>query len=66
MLQVSALLVYQEFPLIQPGDDLAEIILASLGKSNLTLQNGDVLIITQKIVSKAENRLVNLTIGQFD
>jgi len=51
----------EEFPLIQPGDDLVEIILASLGKSNLTLQNGDVLIITQKIVSKAENRLVNLT-----
>ncbi len=51
----------EQFPLIQPGDDLAEILLDSLAKNDLTLQDDDILVVTQKIVSKAENRLVNLT-----
>ncbi len=45
-------------PLIRPGDDLADIILRSLGE--IRLQDGDILVLAQKIVSKAENRLVNL------
>ncbi len=48
-------------PLIKPGDDLAEIILAALRATRLTLQDGDILVLAQKIVSKAEGRLVNLT-----
>lgn len=48
-------------PLIQPGDDLAGILLDSLQKNQLQLQEGDILVLAQKIVSKAENRLVNLT-----
>lgn len=48
-------------PLIQPGDDLAGIILRSLAAANIELVDGDILVLTQKIVSKAENRLVNLT-----
>ena len=51
----------QDFPLIRPGDDLAGIILKSLGQSNLTLETGDVIVLAQKIVSKAENKLVNLS-----
>ena len=47
-------------PLIEPGDDLAEIILASIKKADWELQNGDVLVMAQKIVSKAENRIVDL------
>ena len=47
-------------PHIQPGDDLAELLLAALDESGIRLQNGDVLAIAQKIVSKAEGRLVNL------
>jgi coenzyme F420-0:L-glutamate ligase/coenzyme F420-1:gamma-L-glutamate ligase len=47
-------------PLIQQGDDLAEIILQSLGKAQIELQDGDVLVLAQKIVSKAEGRRVNL------
>jgi coenzyme F420-0:L-glutamate ligase/coenzyme F420-1:gamma-L-glutamate ligase len=45
-------------PLIRPGDDLAEIILGCLREADLSLQDGDVLVIAQKIVSKAEGRLV--------
>jgi coenzyme F420-0:L-glutamate ligase / coenzyme F420-1:gamma-L-glutamate ligase len=49
-----------DIPLIEPGDDLAEIILASIEKADWDLQNGDVLVMAQKIVSKAENRTVDL------
>jgi len=47
-------------PLIQPGDDLASIIKAALDQSGIPLEDGDILVIAQKIVSKAEGRLVNL------
>lgn len=47
-------------PLIQPGDDLAEIILRAIAKAGTKLEDGDVLVVTSKIVSKAEGRLVNL------
>jgi coenzyme F420-0:L-glutamate ligase/coenzyme F420-1:gamma-L-glutamate ligase len=50
----------RDIPLIKPGDDLAEIILRSIAKMNWELQNGDVLVIAQKIVSKAEDRVVDL------
>lgn len=45
--------------MIHPGDDLAAIILAGLARAGLTLQDGDVLVLAQKIVSKAEGRLVH-------
>jgi coenzyme F420-0:L-glutamate ligase/coenzyme F420-1:gamma-L-glutamate ligase len=51
----------RDIPLIEPGDDLADIILASIKKADWELQNGDVLVMAQKIVSKAENRIVDLT-----
>lgn len=47
-------------PLVEPGDDLAGLILESLKSSRLRLEDGDVLILAQKIVSKGEGRLVNL------
>lgn len=46
--------------MIQTGDDLAEILLQSLEKAQIRLQNGDVLVLAQKIISKAEGRWVNL------
>ena len=47
-------------PLIQPGDDLAAMIYSGLRKSGITLQDNDILVLAQKIVSKVENRLVDL------
>lgn len=44
---------------VRPGDDLAATILAALAAANLALAEHDVLVVTQKIVSKAENRLVD-------
>ena len=50
----------QGLPLVHPGDDLASLILSALEHTGLTLQDGDILVVAQKIVSKAEGRLVNL------
>ncbi len=47
-------------PQVQPGDDIAALILDALQKSGLTLERGDILVVAQKIVSKAEGRLVDL------
>lgn len=48
------------FPLIAPGDDLGAILISSLQENGISLQDGDVLVLAQKIVSKAEGRQVAL------
>ncbi len=48
-------------PLVQPGDDLAGLILAALETTGVTLETGDVIAVAQKVVSKAEGRLLNLS-----
>lgn len=50
-----------DIPLIQPGDDLAAVILHALSLANLRLAPGDVIVVAQKIVSKAEGRRVDLS-----
>lgn len=47
-------------PLVAPGDDIFEILKTSLAESHLALDNGDVIVIAQKIISKAENRYVTI------
>jgi coenzyme F420-0:L-glutamate ligase / coenzyme F420-1:gamma-L-glutamate ligase len=48
-------------PEVMPGDDLVALFDRALGVSpELTLHNGDVVVVAQKIVSKAENRYVEL------
>jgi coenzyme F420-0:L-glutamate ligase/coenzyme F420-1:gamma-L-glutamate ligase len=47
-------------PLVKPGDDLVDIILIALQRAGISLVDEDILVVTQKIVSKAEGRLVNL------
>jgi coenzyme F420-0:L-glutamate ligase / coenzyme F420-1:gamma-L-glutamate ligase len=49
-----------DLPHVQPGDDVAALLLAALAAAGLALQQGDVVVIAQKIISKAEGRLVNL------
>jgi coenzyme F420-0:L-glutamate ligase / coenzyme F420-1:gamma-L-glutamate ligase len=48
-------------PLIRRDDNLADILVHSLQETNLALEDGDILVLAQKIVSKAEGRMVNLT-----
>jgi len=47
-------------PEVRPGDDLAALLLAALARAGLALAAGDVLAVTQKIVSKSEGRLCRL------
>lgn len=44
---------------VRPGDDLASLLLMALEASGQALEAGDVLVVTQKVVSKAEGRLVD-------
>ncbi len=48
-------------PLVQVGDNLPQLILESLSRAQLCLKHGDVLVVTSKIVSKAEGRQVKLS-----
>jgi coenzyme F420-0:L-glutamate ligase / coenzyme F420-1:gamma-L-glutamate ligase len=56
-----ALTALGDIPLIQAGDDLAELILHSLAAAEISLEDGDVLVLAQKIVSKAEGCEVRLS-----
>jgi coenzyme F420-0:L-glutamate ligase/coenzyme F420-1:gamma-L-glutamate ligase len=47
-------------PIVHPGDDLPKILFQALERAGISLQDGDILVLAQKIVSKAQGRLVNL------
>jgi coenzyme F420-0:L-glutamate ligase / coenzyme F420-1:gamma-L-glutamate ligase len=47
-------------PLIAPGDDLFPIIAGAMTAARIVPQPADILVIAQKIVSKAEDRYVDL------
>jgi len=47
-------------PIIKPGDDLGKVILDGIERECIVLQDGDILVLAQKIVSKSEDRYVNL------
>jgi coenzyme F420-0:L-glutamate ligase / coenzyme F420-1:gamma-L-glutamate ligase len=47
-------------PEVHPGDDLAAQILRAAKAQGLTLEDGDLLVVTQKVVSKAEGRILAL------
>jgi coenzyme F420-0:L-glutamate ligase/coenzyme F420-1:gamma-L-glutamate ligase len=47
-------------PLVEPGDDLASLIAGGLAAAGIAPQDGDILVIAQKIVSKAQGRYVDL------
>jgi len=47
-------------PHVEPGDDLCALIIEALAAAGQSLRDGDVLVLAQKIVSKAENRYAYL------
>tara|TARA_Y100001934_G_scaffold280203_1_gene386215 strand:- start:887 stop:1654 length:768 start_codon:yes stop_codon:yes gene_type:complete len=55
------LIALEGIPLVKPGDDLANLIGDALEQSGERLADGDILVVAQKIVSKTENRLVDVT-----
>jgi coenzyme F420-0:L-glutamate ligase/coenzyme F420-1:gamma-L-glutamate ligase len=48
-------------PIVREGDDVAELIVEGMRAEGRSLRPGDILVIAQKIVSKAEGRLVRLS-----
>jgi coenzyme F420-0:L-glutamate ligase/coenzyme F420-1:gamma-L-glutamate ligase len=48
------------FPMVEPGADLPALILEALGRTGEQLEVDDVVVVTGKVVSKAEDRLVDL------
>lgn len=48
------------FPMVRPGEPLFPLIAQTLRANNLALRDSDILVVTQKIVSKSENRYVRL------
>ena len=49
-----------DFPLIKTGDSIAKIIVETARKKSLEIEDGDVIAISQKIFSKAENKIVRI------
>lgn len=47
-------------PEVRPSDDLSRLIVAAMERQSVSLRSGDILVVTHKIVSKAEGRLVKL------
>jgi len=47
-------------PIVKPGDDLADLIIEAIKHAQLELHDGDILVIAQKIISKSEDRFVDL------
>ncbi|MGR8947533.1 MAG: coenzyme F420-0:L-glutamate ligase [Gammaproteobacteria bacterium] len=53
--------VVPNIPMVRSGDHLGDIITTAIDDARLDLEEGDVIVIAQKIVSKAEGRLITLT-----
>jgi coenzyme F420-0:L-glutamate ligase/coenzyme F420-1:gamma-L-glutamate ligase len=60
-MQSLMLTAIEGIPLIERGDNLAQLIVGGLDQMGLKLQHGDIVTACQKIVSKAEGRIVDLT-----
>ncbi len=55
------ILAVPDIPMIQPGDDLPGIIFERAQSANIALEDRDIVVVTQKVVSKAEGRAVRLS-----
>ncbi len=54
------LLGIRSLPEVKPGNDLARLISDALRREDLPLRDGDIVVVAQKVVSKAEGRIVRL------
>jgi coenzyme F420-0:L-glutamate ligase/coenzyme F420-1:gamma-L-glutamate ligase len=57
---VISLTPLEGMPEVRPGDDLGTLIEAALAAAGIGLEASDILVVTQKVVSKAEGRVVEL------
>ena len=54
------LIALKDFPLVKPSDNLSLLIAESLQLNKIEIENGDVIVVAQKIISKSENRYKNI------
>ncbi len=59
-MRTISLTAIEGIPMVKAGDDLAALIAAGLEHTGFTLEPGDILVVCQKVVSKAEGRVVDL------
>lgn len=57
-MRTMELIALPDFPLVEPGVDLSALVIGELSRHDVELQDHDVVVLAQKIVSKAENRFV--------
>ena len=50
----------QGIPLVQEGDNIANLILDALKRENQTLEDGDIILIAETLISKAEGNFIKL------
>ena len=50
----------KEIPLVKKGDEIPELIVDALNKQNISLENGDILLIAETLISKAEGNIIVL------
>jgi coenzyme F420-0:L-glutamate ligase/coenzyme F420-1:gamma-L-glutamate ligase len=58
--QVLTITALADIPRVRPGDDLAALLIAAIERSRLAPRTGDILVVAQKVVSKAEGRYLDL------
>ncbi len=56
----TAIIPLSAIPEVRPGDDLAALIVSAINQARVGLKAGDIVVMCQKVVSKAENRIVKL------
>jgi coenzyme F420-0:L-glutamate ligase/coenzyme F420-1:gamma-L-glutamate ligase len=61
MANTVSIIGLDKIPLVKPGDDVAQLIFNAVTADGLELFDGDVLVISQKIVSKADGLLVDVS-----
>ena len=49
-----------DFPMIKSGDNIGKIVIDVVKKNCLELEDGDVIVIAQKVISKAEKKVIEL------
>ena len=60
-LEPVSLVGLREFPFVKFGDNLARMIVTVAEKNGVSINNGDVVAVAQKVVSKAEGRVMQLS-----
>jgi coenzyme F420-0:L-glutamate ligase/coenzyme F420-1:gamma-L-glutamate ligase len=61
MARIFNVIGLEHFPMVKKGDNLAELILSTARKNNLALDDGDIVVVAHKIVSKTEGRIIRLS-----